>query len=682
MRPRPHVALIAALFAFRAEAAPQTRSAVPVPTPRPADEPRQPQVVIVFAGGDYPANVARILLALEKAGVLETTEYTLEAGQRVCDVYRQAGLPGCSQETVALAAKLNNSPRMAQLATGRKVVAPRVDIRDYPYVVKLDPKASSDRQRRVDLERHWKGALERVESLPDGYQRLTFTGYELRVPLRSDDEVKTVLAKLRGLKLPNVLITPAFATPASHKFHSRTDPQQFWQDCVSGNGVPANEEGALALLLSSRPVSCAVTCRDNDCPDVILIDTPVLPHPDLAVGTNAPGPSPASPEPIKCRTTSIGDVNHGTHLAGIVKAAGSGHGISGVMPGVTVAGSSPGTVTLLSLDRRVPDHEIIRFIESRDPEGGLPIYLFASEWRVGDGQILRRERDRLDAASNPLGATICDLRPLWIAAAGNDSSEISRQSPLSPMNLGDQRNVVIVTACEDCTGAAPRLLDEANRAASGEPMVHLAAPGRDIPSTATATEYARASGTSQAAAFVAGVAAAMKACYPESYDRPYTVKTRLQVTSRPFPPTAAGERPDAGLTAGILDAEAALLDPNTDWLRRQGGSWEKVRVKRWPRSFELLDARTHNLVSEFNLRVSDVHRLVRFPGTADGKPDQWIAYSQVRSELGEVRRFGPGVLVLAGDGSIVELCGGESLQPQDIDDLLLAKPLEQPRACP
>lgn len=676
---RPPLVLIA-ITALGVGAAAQTRLPMAGPTPRPAAVARQPKVVVAFEGGDYPANVARVLLELHRLGVLQTAEHALEPGEGLCEAYGKAGLPGgCPQETVTLAQALNAGSQMRQPAPGQRVVVPTFEMEDRPYVVKLDPKVADDRRLLEDFEKNWQAHLRKSESLPDGYRRLAFTGYEVRVPLPSDDEVKRVLGALRGLKLQNVAVTAAYAVPPPEKFHGATEPTGFWEDCVAAGGLPASEEVALDLMLSSRKVSCPIKCQDRDCPDVILIDTPVLPHPDLSVAGRDSGPATPS---LKCRTSGIVErVHHGTHLAGIVTAAGNGYGVSGVVPGLTVKGSPPvpGSVTLLPVDREIPTYELMEFIGQRDAEGGLPIYLFASDWRVGDGSLLGRANDRLDETLNPLGAKICDLRPLWIAAAGDGDIEISRQFPMSPMNLGDQRNVLIVTACEDCLGADPRVLPGANRGATGQPMVHLAAPGKDIPSTASDTEYARASGTSQAAAFVAGVAAAMKACYPDQYDRPYAVKTRLQVTSRPFPPRSGSGR-DTGLTAGILEAEVALLDPTKDWLRRADGDWEPVEVRAWLPPFEILNPTTRALIpGQNNLRIAQLQRLHHFAATASGQPEAWTAYSTGAPNSGEVLRSGPGMLTTS--GPVVELCGGERLAPSQIGDLLLRAPIAGARTC-
>ena len=86
--------------------------------------------------------------------------------------------------------------------------------------------------------------------------------------------------------------------------------------------------------------------------------------------------------------------------------------------------------------------------------GQPPIYLFASQFPVGKSKF-SKAADRLDKTLNPFGSLIKEMRALWIVAAGNGNKideyeEISRKSIESPANLGDQENIVVVSACQDC----------------------------------------------------------------------------------------------------------------------------------------------------------------------------------------------------------------------------------------
>ena len=67
--------------------------------------------------------------------------------------------------------------------------------------------------------------------------------------------------------------------------------------------------------------------------------------------------------------------------------------------------------------------------------------------------------------------------PLWVTAAGQAEHggmpiEIFEDSPMAPMNLGDLENVIVVTACDNCSDGAATLLPEAHYS---QKMVTIAA---------------------------------------------------------------------------------------------------------------------------------------------------------------------------------------------------------------
>ena len=330
--------------------------------------------------------------------------------------------------------------------------------------------------------------------------------------------------------------------------------------------------------------------------------------------------------------------------------------------------------SIVSIPRDTQDHVLADWISDRDNKSGLPIYVFASNW---DNGALDRAEQRF--ARNAIARAVRDVRPLWIAAAGDEGGEISAVWRFGPQNLGDLENVLLVSACSDCSVAAPSLIPSANRSAK---MVHLAAPGRDVPSTVGVGQYAVASGTSQATAFVAGVAAAMTACYPQRYTKPHQIKSRLQATSRPFPAVESGsERADMGLASGVLDAELALLDPSRDWVKKTGQARAPVRIKKWvDGEVKLLDPVTRRPID--GASTQDIQRLVQVPHPqATGA--QWVVYKKIASDnlhRGDVVRMGPGVL--AGDQgtrAMLELCDGTVIPASQIEDVLIAT---TGRTCP
>ena len=682
MRPRwyhalvPGLALAAAIWP--AAVAAQTRPPMSLPKPR---LPESPEVVVLFQAGDYPSNIPRVLAALARKGALETSTVALAASETVCNVYTRILPGGCTSETVKLAQALNSTKRRdpKSFSVGQLIVIPRVKLVEHPFVLKLDPRVGSDRQRLADLQANWKQSPVREEKLPDGYLVLTYPGFELRVPRRSDADARELQRYLTSLEISNVLVTARFLDPGPATLQTSTPPGKFWTDCVATEGqrLPGTVEGDLRLLLSEvEPRQCPIRCQGIECPDVILVDTTVWPHPEIRdyldadpapCPTTPPLPTAGSPE-LSCRVQPFEPaLHHGTHLAGIVSSAANEAGIAGVAPGTRIAPVCWPADTVA----------LIEFMNRRQAAGGQPpIYLFASRFPIS-GPPPTRDDDRLNRNRNPLGVNIVRRRDLWIAAAGQGAThyeEISRRSVESPANLGDQENVVVVTACRDCYGDSAALVDTANRAAAGQAMVHVAAPGIDVPSPVTPTEYGQADGTSQAAALVAGVAAAMKACYPQSYQQPHVVKTRLQTTSQPFPLASDNTPRDFGVSAGIVDIDAALLDPDRDWIRRNGGAWEAVRVRRWNGGFEMDPPGT------LRFRTNDLHRLKLMGGAA------WVGFSRDPDDIylehrGETVRVGPGRLARTSPGPnadpdvLLELCDGQTVTIAELNDLLLATPL-------
>jgi hypothetical protein len=282
--------------------------------------------------------------------------------------------------------------------------------------------------------------------------------------------------------------------------------------------------------------------------------------------------------------------------------------------------------------------------------------------------LLKDENVRLD---HPLPArTIVDLRIPWITAVGQKENgpgiQFGLQSPMSPMNLGDQRNVIVVTACEDCNGSDARLWKNANYSEDG--LVHVAAPGgKMIPGTAADGYYTQTKGTSQSAAYVGGLAAQMTACYPLYQGKPRLLKERLQVTSVPFP----REEDRKKVTGGIIDPKKAMLDPKIHWLTQIGERETKIESIDWQiRRMEIFDADSNGRRFVDDIRTKRILRIMKFYPSTQGR-DQWIFF--VRAGLGNIIKKGPGAL--AEDQIIVRVRfenGGEAeLMLGDIEDMLV-----------
>ena len=121
--------------------------------------------------------------------------------------------------------------------------------------------------------------------------------------------------------------------------------------------------------------------------------------------------------------------------------------------------------------------------------------------------------------------------------------------------MGNVENVIVVTAYEDSSTPFPHLRRDSNYSLDG--LVHIAGPGGEIPSTISNGKYVATGGTSEAAAFVAGVASAMVSLYPTYYPTAEKVKFRLQITASQEVKEKHGEIKRLG--PGIIDDNKNIL---------------------------------------------------------------------------------------------------------------------------
>jgi subtilisin family serine protease len=188
------------------------------------------------------------------------------------------------------------------------------------------------------------------------------------------------------------------------------------------------------------------------------------------------------------------DNGHGTHCAGIIGAEGNnGEGIAGINWNVKI-------MPLKFLGRggfgNVKDAiEAINYAIDRR-KNGVNLRVINASW--GSTQRSKALEDAIRAAG--------EAGILFVAAAGNSSTDNDRR-PHYPSNY-DLPNMLSVAALD-----RNDLL--ANFSNYGAKTVHVAAPGREIPSTWLNDQYREASGTSMAAPQVSGIAALILANEPK-----------------------------------------------------------------------------------------------------------------------------------------------------------------------
>jgi thermitase len=198
------------------------------------------------------------------------------------------------------------------------------------------------------------------------------------------------------------------------------------------------------------------------------------------------------------------DNEHGTHVAGIIGAAGNNAvGVAGVNWTTSIlackflnfsgAGNNAGAIECLNYIAEMKDRGVNIVASNNSWSGGM------NSWALQDAIEAQRERGIL-----------------FIAAAGNESAnnDILHPYPCS-YNLPNM-------LCVASTNARDSLSSFSNY---GKGMVHLGAPGENILSTVPNGRYGYLSGTSMATPFVTGVAGLISSYFPDSDWR--VVKNRI-----------------------------------------------------------------------------------------------------------------------------------------------------------
>jgi subtilisin family serine protease len=257
---------------------------------------------------------------------------------------------------------------------------------------------------------------------------------------------------------------------------------------------------------------------------VAILDTGVdSSHPDLA-GQLVAGTSIIDPS-----SDGTTDPNgHGTWMAGIVAAAtDNGTGIAGV----GYAGVKVMPVAVLGADGTGSDGNIISGVIYAADHGANVILM--SFTNPGFSQSLQ---DAIDYAWSK-GAVV-------VAAAGNDESATVNYP------AGDRGVVGVANSDES---------DALNPTSNYGQDVFMAAPGTNIATTSLGGGYATISGTSAAAAEVAGAAALMKATAPDVSNG--VIVGRLGADAEALSAGQPGGNGRLNLARALHDSSTASIEP-------------------------------------------------------------------------------------------------------------------------
>jgi len=195
--------------------------------------------------------------------------------------------------------------------------------------------------------------------------------------------------------------------------------------------------------------------------------------------------------------------NHGTHIAGIVGAEGGNNfGITGIAPKVSL-------MILKYYDPNSGSNNLINTIKAFDYAVKMNAHVI--NYSGGGTEFSKPEFEAVKRAEQK--------GILFVAAAGNEysNSDIKKYYPADY----DLDNIISVTAIDPDL----RVLSTSNY---GVRTVDIAAPGENIYSTLPGGGFGNMTGTSQATAFVSGVAALLMA-HNRDFDakavRKYILKT-------------------------------------------------------------------------------------------------------------------------------------------------------------
>lgn len=653
-----------------------------------ASEPMN-ELVIRIEGGMAAKNLALAAVSLQAQGLLGSTMYEVKAGDSVCSILKESlAFPGrllCPKVEFQRLLESLNGKQTSQLSTrlspGQLLRVPtKLPIETYSYS-RVYYGWDEAAQARLPTDAKLWNVKDISGSKESQKQVITFEGYELRMAISDTGNFPDLE---RQLASPNVYLNMIPADPKSAEFYSSSSPDDRLTQCRGSEKSPA-EGHYLAMLRNPMAAAvelpaCALTCQDAACAQIHFIDTPVFPNQDIRSAIrnlpagNAVNDAAGGDQRLCTEIAFKVNEHHATHLSGIMVSQKNGFGFVGLSPGAQ----------LYTYEReKLSDPKLANLIEEVMVSTDRPqrkIFLFASLFApypsgvVDAGSGFLKDADSR-FTKNQAAKRIRDNAPLWISAAGQPSEtslakvpvELMLKTPMSPMNLGDLPNVVVVTSCEDCSDKGA-LLDKDANYSGGHKLVHLAAPGRKLAGWATTTQMAEPKGgTSQAAAFVAGLAASMINCHGQHYPDATSLRQRLMLTSR----SVFGEQDLGKLRTGIVDADAALLDPSKHWLKKYGDAqYSEVKPANWcVPAVVLSDTSTKDEIDDPYFDLRKVRGIARYARDDDNETRRWIFTAQ--QTFKDTRRSLPGTW--SPSTKLLKLENGTTLPLNDIEHLLLAK---------
>jgi hypothetical protein len=614
---------------------------------------------VLIEGGLIGDDAAMILKALLELNLIEKKEYTVKDEENYFDplISKLIGVPSTEPIRTLIKELSGNEFSPERIQKNQKFFYPGIKFQSYIWTQILNKKSDADAILLKNIQANWKHLIKEQKPLTETQIEFQLFGFKVNVDAKSPEGLVKAKSKLSEIRSKNIILSFPRTDTKKAVFSSDNPTPKIigvrdFMDFCTSQKIDKGTEGYIGTILGLERVPESVKKCAPNCPEVIIIDQDIDMHPDIAGAFEDDEGSPIIVPPLIDESDKVQKItvnnqpdkwaDHGTHLAGIIGSRENGFGLIGINPQVKMRGFSFAKL----------DADPVEFA-GIITDYRASIFVFASHWTVNqkrdvsiplsDRKPLSDGKERFEDIVIKRIAGNCGL---WIVAAGQANPEDTGRVEqvwdtaqdidilnrnLTPMNLGDQDNVIVVTNCKDCTSqkiktTVPSLTPGAFY--STRHLVHLAVTDEKIPSTIKGESYAEMGGTSQAAAIVGGVASIMIYSWPEYYlNRPENVKSRLQATALPlFDGTDAQK-----ITSGVLDAQTAIMDPRQDYIKR-GASLEPFRPKKWTTSnLAYIDV---NAGQQRFIPTRTIIRLYQL------KNRYWIIYT-TGSHLGEVDRIGP-----------------------------------------
>lgn len=604
-------------------------------------------------GPDIPVNAAHVLDTLRRHKLLGVTAVSVKPGDTACKLaISRMNYPGrCSTALLRLLERLNGGRDLSRLQPEATIHLPNVEFESSSLTRVYAADNPVDQAKKRDDMKVGAPFKRDEKQLSDTFEAVTFDEYRLRFSTSAPMDER-FFEQL--LSRPGIFILSDSRPTAKVPYFSAQGPAAAMDHFVElcGGRAADGVEAPYSILLGGDGPLDIPPCQGNRCPDVLLIDRPVAANPEVAPAIVEPVVTPAADASFRCLPPGQWSerAHHGTHLAGLVASLSNGRAFAGVHPGARI----------LSRDwEQLGKIGVVDLLQRRIGKPRRQIVLFASAWEISsvwtEGSLLKKPEYRL---KDQLAKAVSDASNiLWVVAAGHaqggDPNDVGLQVPdlynRSPLNLGDFRNVLVVTGCTSCKSNGS-LWPRGNYSPR---YVHVAAPAEPIPSTATESEFILAGGTSQAAALVAGLASALITRWPDYYVDPARLKQRLQFTARP----ALTREDDLRISGGIVDASVAMLDPGLDYAnttRDQSDRLQPVELVGWcGEAFNMgrIDGNRYRLHDHYaEVMTKDVFRILRNPDP--NVPRSWMvfkepAYGGAEKAPGVVIKIAPGIPKIA-----------------------------------